>query len=200
MRELSLHIMDIVENGISAGATLIRITITEDIKANRLKIEIRDNGRGISREKMEKVMDPFYTTRTTRRVGLGLSLFKEASKRCEGEFRLTSEEGKGTEVLATFRRNHIDLAPLGDMAGSLTSLIMGNPEVDFLYTHRVDEEDLVIDTREIKNALDGLTINDPHVIKYISDTIRESITDLRAGKPALQETPKDTPGGPPTDR
>ena len=199
MRELSLHIMDIVENGIAAGATLIQITITEDIKGNRLKIEIQDNGRGIPGEKMEKVMDPFYTTRTTRRVGLGLSLFKEASRRCEGEFRLTSEEGKGTEVLATFRRNHIDLAPFGDMAGSLTSLIMGNPDVDFLYTHRVGEEDLVIDTREIKNALDGLTINDPHVIKYISDMIRESIAGLRAGKPDLQETPGDARRGPRID-
>ncbi|MBW1773055.1 MAG: ATP-binding protein [Deltaproteobacteria bacterium] len=182
MHELSLHIMDIAENGISAGATLIEITVTEDNRQNRLKIVLRDNGRGMSGEMMKKVMDPFFTTRTTRRVGLGLSLFKEASKRCEGEFHLHSEEGKGTEVMATFRLDHIDLAPMGNIAGALTTLIMGNPEVEFLYTHEVGDEDLIIDTREIKNELDGLTINDPHVIKYLADMIREGLADLRQGK------------------
>ena len=182
MHELSLHIMDIAENGISAGATLIEITVTEDKRKNRLKIVLRDNGRGMSGEQMKKAMDPFFTTRTTRRVGLGLSLFKEASKRCEGEFHLDSEEGKGTEVTATFRLNHIDLAPMGDIAGALTTLIMGNSEVDFLYTHEAGDDDLIIDTRDIKNELDGLTINDPHVIKYLANMIRESLADLRQGK------------------
>ncbi len=182
MQELSLHIMDIAENGIAAGATLIQITVTEDPVKNLLKITIRDNGRGIPRERMHEVTDPFYTTRTTRRVGLGLSLFKEASRRCDGEFLLHSEEGKGTETTATFRLDHIDLAPMGDIAGALTTLFMGNPETDFLYTHEVGEEDLVIDTREIKNELDGLTINDPHVIKYLADTIRDSLAVLRKAK------------------
>jgi anti-sigma regulatory factor (Ser/Thr protein kinase) len=182
MQELSLHIMDIAENGISAGATLVQITVTEDTGENLLTITVRDNGRGIAKERIKEVMDPFYTTRTTRRVGLGLSLFKEASRRCEGEFHLDSQQGAGTEVTATFRLDHIDLAPMGDIAGSLTTLIMGNPEVDFLYTHEVGGEDLIIDTRDIKNELDGLTINDPHVIKYLADTIRESLADLRASK------------------
>jgi anti-sigma regulatory factor (Ser/Thr protein kinase) len=182
MQELSLHIMDIAENGISAGASLIRITVTEDIRENRLTISIRDNGRGIEKERIKEVLNPFFTTRTTRRVGLGLSLFKEASKRCEGEFQLDSEEGVGTQVTATFRLDHIDLTPMGDIAKALTTLIMGNPEVDFLYTHEVGGEDLIIDTRDIKNELDGLTINDPHVIKYLADTIRESLAVLRASK------------------
>lgn len=180
MQELSLHIMDIAENGISAGAELIQITVTEDRSNNVLTITIRDNGRGIEKERIQEVMDPFFTTRTTRRVGLGLSLFREASRRCEGEFHMESEKGVGTEVTATFRLDHIDLAPMGDIAGALTTLIMGNPEVDFLYTHEIGGEDLIIDTRDIKNELDGLTINDPHVIKYLADTIRESLADLRA--------------------
>ena len=179
MREMSLHIMDIAENGIGAGAKLIDISVTEDRKDNRLKIVIRDNGRGIPVDLVERVMDPFYTTRTTRRVGLGLSLFREASRRCDGEFAIKSKEGQGTEVSASFRLDHIDLAPLGDMAGSLTSLILGNPDVDFVYTHSVGDKEFRLDTRKIKEDLEGVEITHPEVIKFIGDLVRESLADIR---------------------
>ena len=181
MRELSLHIMDIVENGLSAGAKLIQISVTEEKKENWLRIMVKDNGRGIPADLMEKVLNPFYTTRTTRRVGLGLSLFREAAKRCEGEFKLTSKEGEGTEVLAAFRLDHIDRAPLGDMAGTLTSLIMGSPDVDFVYTHDVDGKMFRLDTRDVKRELEGLRINHPKVVSYLGAFIRESLADLKTG-------------------
>ena len=179
MRELSLHILDIIENGIGAGAELIRLTISEDRRNNLLRITITDNGRGIPAKVLDKVTDPFFTTRTTRRVGLGLSLFREASRRCDGEFRITSGEGKGTEVYATFRRDHIDLAPMGDMPGTMTTLIMGSPQVDFVYTHEVDGKTFHLDTRDIKDELDGVPIQDPQVLKHISAMIRESLAELK---------------------
>ncbi|HOP46732.1 MAG TPA: ATP-binding protein [Desulfobacteraceae bacterium] len=150
MRELSLHILDIIENGIRAGANLITITIVEDHKNNKLKISIADNGHGIPSDMLEKVTDPFYTTKSVRRVGLGLSLFREASRRCEGEFKITSRVGVGTETCATFRIDHIDLAPMGDLESTLSSLIIGNPGVDFIYDHEIDGERVILDTRDIK--------------------------------------------------
>lgn len=150
MRELSLHILDIIENGIRAGANLITITIVEDHKNNKLKISIADNGHGIPSDMLEKVTDPFYTTKSVRRVGLGLSLFREASRRCEGEFKITSRVGAGTETCATFRIDHIDLAPMGDLESTLSSLIIGNPGVDFIYDHEIDGERVILDTRDIK--------------------------------------------------
>jgi anti-sigma regulatory factor (Ser/Thr protein kinase) len=181
LREMSLHIMDIAENGIGAGAKLIDISVTEDRKDNWLRIVIRDDGRGIPADLMGKVMDPFYTTRTTRRVGLGLSLFREASRRCDGEFAIKSKEGEGTEVSASFRLDHIDLAPLGDMAGSLASLIVGNPNVDFVYTHSVGEKGFRLDTRKIKEELEEVEITRPEVIRFIGDLVRESLGEIRKG-------------------
>lgn len=179
MKELSLHIMDIIENGISAGADLINLFIEESGKENRLRITITDNGSGIPNDMIDKVMDPFYTTRSTRSVGLGLSLFRDASKRCEGDFQLTSEEGRGTQVEASFQLDHIDLAPLGDIAGSLGSLIMGNPNVDFYYRHEIDEKSYQLDTREIRGELDGVSMNNVKVVRYIMDNIRESLGEIK---------------------
>jgi hypothetical protein len=170
--------MDIIENGVNAGADLIHLSIMEDRKGNRLQINITDNGPGIPTDMLERVTDPFFTTRKTRRVGLGLSLFREASRRCDGEFKITSEEGKGTAVEATFRLDHIDLAPMGDLASTMTTLIMGNPDVDFVYTHDIQGRTYHLDTQAIKKELDGIPIQDPKVLKYIGDSILNSLKDL----------------------
>jgi anti-sigma regulatory factor (Ser/Thr protein kinase) len=180
VRELSLHIMDIVENSVAAGATRVRISVVEHTSRNLLRISIRDNGRGIPEHQLERVLDPFYTTKTTRRVGLGLSLFREASRRCDGEFTIRSKEGEGTEVSASFRLDHLDLAPLGDMASSMTTLIMGNSEVDFSYSHERDGKEFQIDTREIKGGLEDVPITHPEVIKTIGESIRESLKEIGA--------------------
>jgi len=177
LRELSLHILDIAENGINAGADLIRLSVREDQENNWLRISISDNGYGIPEEMLKQVLDPFYTTRTTRRVGLGLSLFRETSRRCAGEFDIISGEGKGTQVDASFRLDHIDLPPMGDLAGTITTLIMGNPGVDFVYTHERRGDAFHLDTREIARELDGVEISHPQVIRYIAESIRESLND-----------------------
>jgi hypothetical protein len=192
VRELSLHIMDIIENSMGAGASLVTLSINEDRRQNWLYVRISDNGRGIPEDLVQKVMDPFFTTRTTRRVGLGLSLFRETCKRCDGEFFLSSKEGVGTEVRASFRMRHIDLPPLGDMAKSLVALIVGNPEVDIEYIHEVNGQMFQLDTRRVKEELEGLPIVHPEVIRYLGDTIRESLSDMKAGSfhlpPATQES------------
>ena len=179
MRELSLHIMDIVENSVAAGATQVHISVIEDTARNLLRISIKDDGRGIPEHRLDQVLDPFYTTRTTRRVGLGLSLFREASRRCDGEFTLHSREAEGTEVSASFRLDHIDLAPVGDMASSMTGLIMGNPEVDFIYTHERKGKSFQLDTREVRKELEDSPITHPEVIKFIGDSIRESLEEIK---------------------
>lgn len=179
MRELSLHILDIVENGLGAGATLIEIGVVERKTANRMEIWVRDNGRGIPAHILDEVTNPFFTTRKTRRVGLGLSLLQEAAKRCNGEFRIRSEEGSGTEVFASFELDHIDRAPLGDVAVSLISLIVGNPEVDFLYSHELDGTSFRMDTREVKQGLEDVAIHHPQVVRHLTEFIRESLAEMR---------------------
>ena len=178
MRELSLHILDVVENGITAGGNCIWIEVEEARQKDRLKIVIRDNGRGMPVEKLKNINDPFITSRTTRRVGLGLSLLAAATERCDGTLRVDSKPGKGTEVAATFRFNHIDRAPIGDMAATITTLIMGNPGIDFVYSHRIDGKDFSLDTREIRTEMEDLSLSDPVVIHHLTESIRSALKAL----------------------
>ncbi len=178
MRELSLHILDIVENGIAAGGDCIWIEVDEARKKDQLRIVIRDNGRGMPIEKRENINDPFITSRTTRRVGLGLSLLSAATERCDGTLRVDTQPGKGTEVEATFRYSHIDRAPLGDMAATVTTLIIGNPGIDFVYSHRVDGKDFSLDTREIRIETEDLSLSDPVVIHHLTESIRSALKAL----------------------
>lgn len=122
-------------------------------------------------------MDPFFTTRTTRRVGLGLSLFREAARRSEGDFEFRSREGEGTEVKATFQLDHIDRPPLGDMAGTLVSLIVGYEDVDYVYTHVIGDRRLELDTRKIKEELEGVPLHHPEVIRYLRQTIHDFLSE-----------------------
>ncbi|MGM0452021.1 MAG: ATP-binding protein [Thermodesulfobacteriota bacterium] len=173
MKELALHILDVAENGISAGADRIEITVEEVPSANRLSIGIADNGGGIAPDVMERVTDPFYTTRTTRRVGLGLSLLQNAATQCNGTMTIDSEPGKGTRIAATFARDHIDRAPLGDMAGTLMTLIFGHPEVEITYCHRIDGKEIIVDTMAIKAAFDHRPVTDPDVMQHVMAAINQ---------------------------
>lgn len=181
MRELSLHILDVAENGVNAGARLITISILKEKEQNTLTVTIADDGSGIEKGVLEKVTDPFYTTRLTRRVGLGLSLFRETSRRCDGHFSIASREGEGTRVTATFRLDHLDLPPLGNMAGCIIALIAGHPEVELVYSHRTNSEEFYFDTRDIKKELDDVAINEPKVLKYLGQMIQESEAKLKTG-------------------
>ena len=178
MRELSLHILDVVENGITARASCIWIQVEEDHRTDQLKIVIRDNGHGMPVEKMQNINDPFITTRTTRRVGLGLSLLAAATERCEGTLQVDSSPGKGTSIAAIFQYSHIDRAPLGDMAATITTLIIGNPGIDFVYDHRINGKEFSMDTREIRSEMEDLSLSDPVVIHHLAESIRSSLKEL----------------------
>ncbi|MCP4665784.1 MAG: ATP-binding protein [Deltaproteobacteria bacterium] len=170
MEDLSLHILDIVENGTRAGATLVDISITEDASNDLLSITVRDNGRGMRRDMAEKTRDPFVTTRTTRRVGMGLSLLHQAAQEAGGDLSIESEPDRGTCVCATFQASHIDRKPLGDMGSTMITLILGNPDVDFVYHSDFDGEETRLDTREIRAELEEpLFISHPAVLNVIRD-------------------------------
>lgn len=174
MRELSMHILDLAQNSIVAGASLIEIDVIADTAADTLKINIRDNGKGMSPEFVAKVQDPFTTTRTTRRVGLGIPMFAEAALACDGALTVESEQGKGTTVEAAFKLSHIDRAPMGDIASTLIALIAANPDIDIRYRQQADAEEFILDTRDIKRELAGVPINENAVLKWIAEYVNEN--------------------------
>jgi len=171
MLELSMHILDIAQNSLAAGSTRVDIRIHEDLLDDLLTIEIQDNGWGISEDVLTKVMDPFYTSRTTRGVGLGLSLLKEATELCQGHLQIRSVEGQGTVVIARFRLDHFDRAPLGDMGETMGILIAGNPKVEFLYEHRVNDQTYILETWEMRKILGAIDLDDPLVIDFVRQDI-----------------------------
>lgn len=173
MRELSLHILDIVQNSLAADADKIWVLVNEDIDNNLMEIIIKDNGRGMGQEELQKVLDPFYTTRKTRRVGLGLSLLQANAQACGGGLWIESEQGMGTTVRVVFVHDHIDRTPLGDMVSTLVTLVAGAPEVDFEYERRLDRERYVFKTVEIKEVLDGTPLNHPEVLAWLKGHLEE---------------------------
>ena len=179
MEDLSLHILDIAENSIAAGASKIQIKIIEDIKRNLLFIEIADNGKGMDEDTIKMAYDPFFTTKTTRRVGLGVPLLAQAARESKGDINIISKKGKGTTITANFQYNHIDRRPLGDIEKTLTVLIVANPEIDFLFEYRRNDYIYSLDTAEIKRNLEGVPINDPQVIKFIKDGISKWLNDTK---------------------
>ena len=178
MRELALHILDIAQNSISAKATLIKIEIEEYTAENLIQIKIIDNGNGMSKEFLEKVTDPFITTRKTRKVGLGISLFKAAAERCGGHFEIHSEVGKGTEICATFERDHIDRAPLGNIPDTMVSLIIANDQIDYIYRHIFDDKEFVLNTAEIRKILGEVPLSDVQVMDWIHHYIKDGLKEL----------------------
>ena len=148
MEDLSLHILDIAENSISASAKRIEIRIDEDPVKDLLTIEIKDDGKGMDEQTLQKVLDPFFTTRKTRKVGLGLSLLAQAARETDGNLELDSRNGEGTTVKATFRFSHPDRKPMGDIDETIRTLVVGYPGVDFLYEHKKNDSIYRFDTRE----------------------------------------------------
>jgi len=178
MEDLSLHILDVAENSVNAGATFIQISITKNTVQDLLILTIEDNGRGMPAEFVQKVLDPFCTTRTTRKVGLGLSLLAQSARETGGDIRIQSFPDKGTVVTADFRPSHIDMKPLGNIADTITTLIAGNPETDFLFRYDQDNRNYSLDTREIRAALEEVPINSADVLSAIRGDLLEALHDL----------------------
>ena len=152
MEDLSLHILDIVENSIAAQAQAVLIRISEDTRNHLLTVEIEDDGRGMDQATVEKALDPFFTTRTTRRVGLGLPMLAQSARETGGDVVIHSAVGEGTRLKATFHSDHPDCRPIGDIQGTLATLIAGQAGIDFVYEHRRDGELTRLDTRDYGRA------------------------------------------------
>ena len=179
MQDISLHILDIAENSITAGATLIKITIMEDMKCDLLSLEIEDNGKGLPENLLKEVLNPFYTTRTTRKVGLGLSLLAQAAQEAGGDVSIRSAQDRGTVVTAHFVESHIDRKPMGNLADTLLVLIAGNPAVDFVFSHVRNGMNYSLDTRLIRAGLEGVPINSSAVLSALKKYLQESLTEIK---------------------
>ena len=167
MEDLSLHILDIVENSVAARADKIEIRITEDEKKDLLSVEVIDNGTGMDKKTRKKALDPFYTTKTVRRFGFGLPLLSEAAKAANGNLSIISKKGEGTKIRADFQYSHIDRKPLGDMGQTIITLIIGNPDIDLIYVHIKNGQKYVFDTKKIKEKLKDAPLNSPDGIRMI---------------------------------
>jgi len=174
MRELSLHIMDIMQNSIVAGATLVELDLYENAEEDMIKFTITDNGCGMDENMVKAVVDPFTTGRTTRRVGLGIPLLKLAAQMTGGDIELKSKKGEGTTIRAWFGYHHIDREPLGDMAQTVQQIITSYEEIDFVYRHSVGKNTFSIDTREFKKILKGVSFKTPEVTLWILEYLKDN--------------------------
>ena len=180
MEELSLHLLDLIQNSVKAGASLIEIILTE--MAGLLTIELNDNGCGMSEEFLQRVESPFTTTRTTRKVGLGIPLFKQAALMAGGDFGIISRQGEGTRIKASFEINNIDRAPMGDLAGTILGQVLSTPVTpDYRLLYAVEDASFEFDTREIRRQLEGVPLDAPDVIAWMKDYLEEGIRELNGG-------------------
>ena len=180
MKEISLNILDITENSVKAGATLTEIYIDE--VGNKLTLSIKDDGSGMDEATVRSVIDPFYTTRKTRKVGLGIPLLKLACEQTGGHLSITSstdEKDHGTTVSAVFFKDHIDFTPLGDVTSSIVTLIQGHPNTDFLFRHTTEDGTVELDTRELRTVLEDVPLDTYEVIVWIRDNLKEQYDEIK---------------------
>ena len=182
MRELALNILDIAENSLSAGAKLVEIGVSADFAADRMVIRIRDDGCGMDKEMLARVTDPFTTTRTTRKVGMGVPLFKFSAESAGGRFGIRSEKGKGTEVTAEYVISHVDRMPLGDISSTVHTLIVFNEHIDFRYTYEYADRSFTLDTREMREMLgEEISFSEPEVSAFIKEYLEANKAETDGG-------------------
>lgn len=180
MRELSLNVLDIAQNSIVANASLITLDVTADTAQDVLTIRIEDNGKGMTPQQLQQVRDPFFTTRTTRKVGMGVPLFRMAAEMTGGSLDIESQLGVGTAVTARFGLSHIDRMPLGDMCSTVSALIRLNPQIDFVYRHTNDGQTFCLDTRELREQLGDVPLDEPDVMEWIQAYLEENYQAIGA--------------------
>jgi hypothetical protein len=182
MKDLSLHILDIVHNSISAKATFIQIEINENRDENLYQLMITDNGKGISPEILPTVTDPFVTSRKTRKVGMGLSLLKQNAERAGGNLEVKSVVGEGTAVTCHFQHNHLDRPAIGDISGTIVQLLASFPAIHFQYDHQTPGKEYIFDSDEIYSALGEVTANEPSIRKFLIEMIDENLDGIGIGR------------------
>lgn len=182
MPEISLNILDVTENSIKAEADKIKIVISAETKDDILSVKIIDNGKGMTVEQLEQVQDPFYTTRTTRKVGLGVPFLKQAAISTGGTFKIDSKLGVGTEVEAVFKLSHIDRMPLGDITATIHTLVIFNENIHFQYTYEYDHQEFTLDTQEIREIVgEEISFQEPDISKLINDYLETNKTEVDGG-------------------
>ena len=181
MRELSLNVMDVAQNSVRAEADLVKISVFESDSKDLLSISIEDNGRGMTEEQVKQVIDPFFTTRTTRKVGLGVPLFKMSAEQTGGSFSIKSKIGEGTITQASYVRSHVDMTPLGDINSTVEILIRCNPDIDFVFSHTTDIGSFTLDTRELREVLGGVSLDNPEVLEWIKEFLEENTISIYGG-------------------
>lgn len=180
--EISLSILDITQNSIKAQASLIELFLHRKVKEKELVFRIRDNGCGMNPQQLANVTDPFFTSRTTRKVGLGVPFLKQSAECTGGVFEIESEEGVGTMMYALFHTDHIDCMPLGDITSTILSLVTLNEQCDFVYTYQVDDRSFMMDTREFRAVLgDDISFAAPDVRDFIQEFLMENKKETDAG-------------------
>jgi anti-sigma regulatory factor (Ser/Thr protein kinase) len=183
MREIALHLLDIAENSAAADSHNISIEVHEDLYRDLLTVCVTDDGRGMDAETARNVQDPFYTTRTTRKVGLGIPLLKEAAEQAEGSFRLQSEPGQGTKVEAVFRYSNVDRMPLGDLSSTFLTALVSHPRIHWIFVYRVIDkagfsQEFVFDDAELKSELGDLSLTEPEILAFVRGMLEEGIEAL----------------------
>ncbi|MDR2815487.1 MAG: ATP-binding protein [Proteiniphilum sp.] len=182
MIDLAMHMMDIVQNSLRAGAEKVEIDLIENSRGHTLLFRVKDNGSGMDGETVKRLADPFFTTRTTRKVGLGVPFLKMTCEQTGGRFTAFSEEGKGSVVEAVYRTDHPDCLPLGDTAGYLALLLRANPEIRFRFTCRIDDAEFILDSGELKEQ--GIDLQHPQMLGAVREYIRENIKEIYRKQPS----------------
>jgi hypothetical protein len=182
MKTISEHMLDIVENSVRAKATLIEIMVFEDISCDFYALHFNDNGCGMNKYIMQHATNPFFTSRTTRKVGLGLSLLKYNALTSNGSFTINSEVGKGTRVKAMFQLSHLDRPPAGDLWDSLFLIFYSNPEIRVVYRHQTHVGKFEIDSAELKQLLEGVSLQQGEIKKAVIELIKNNLEEIRVSK------------------
>jgi anti-sigma regulatory factor (Ser/Thr protein kinase) len=188
MREIALHLLDIAENSVAAHATCVEITVRENLDTDRLLASVHDNGKGMDAELLKMITDPFVTSRTTRKVGLGIPLIKAAAETCGGSFTIESKQGKGTSLVVEFQHSHIDRMPLGDLAGTLLTLLIAYQDIRWVFSYEAvlpgeGELDLVqwaFDSEPVKEILGELPFSEPGILTYLRSQLQIGIDEVQA--------------------
>ncbi len=193
MREIALHLLDIAENSVAAQAKTICISVFEDLLNDRLRVEVQDDGKGMDPELVARVTDPFVTSRTTRKVGLGIPLLKAAAEACNGFLQIDASTGQGTKLAAEFQRSHIDRMPLGDLPGTILTLVVAYPEIHWVFDYQIrSSEDgnvqtFHFDDKPIKDELQGLSLCNPQALAFLRAYLEEGVAEARSGVPESEE-------------
>lgn len=183
MREIALHLLDIAENSVAANATDIEISVVEDLQNDRLKASVTDNGKGMDADTVARICDPFVTSRTTRKVGLGIPLLKAAAEACDGSLTIESQLDKGTRLQVEFQRSHIDRMPLGDLGSTILTLVIGNPQINWWFRYKArlqdSEPEFLFENQAIQEFLGDIPLSEPEVLSYLRTQIEEGISNIK---------------------